>query len=546
MPANLKVISRRKRLERGAAFADGKLVDPGKMVSLLETVIESGDIVCIEGDNQKQADFLSECLAGMNPEKVNGLHMVLSTIALGSQLDMFEKGLAEVVDFSFSGPQSARMARLTDTGKIKIGNIHTYLELYSRYFTDLCPDVCCIAAEMADRDGNLYTGENTEDTPVIAEATAFKSGLVIAQVNKIVDTVPRVDIPAGWVSYICQSPQPFQLEPLFTRDPAQITEMMILMAMMTMKGIYAKYLPRSLNHGIGFNTAAIELLLPTYGEELGLKGKACLHWLLNPHPTMIPAIESGFVKTIYTVGSELGMRNYINTKPDIFPVGPDGSMRSNRAFGQMCGHYATDMFIGASLQIDPQGNSSTATADRIAGFGGAPNFGCDPRGRRHCSPAWLKAGEESYSGTGLPPRGRRLVVQIVETFHGKMEPTFVEKLDAWELQKNAGFALPPIMVYGDDITHLVTEEGIANLLLCRTLEEREQAVRGVAGYTPMGLARDHQAVENLRDRGIIQRAEDLGIRKNQATRDMLAARSIKDLVRWSDGLYNPPAKFRNW
>ncbi|MDD5728357.1 MAG: malonate decarboxylase subunit alpha, partial [Victivallales bacterium] len=87
---------------------------------------------------------------------------------------------------------------------------------------------------------------------------------------------------------------------------------------------------------------------------------------------------------------------------------------------------------------------------------------------------------------------------------------------------------------------------IANLLLCRTPEEREQAVRGVAGYTPMGLARDRRAVENLRDRGIIQRAEDLGIHKRRATRDLLAARSIKDLVRWSGGLYNPPAKFRNW
>ena len=29
----------------------------------------------------------------------------------------------------------------------------------------------------------------------------------------------------------------------------------------------------SLNHGIGFDTAAIELLLPTYGESLGLRGK---------------------------------------------------------------------------------------------------------------------------------------------------------------------------------------------------------------------------------------------------------------------------------
>jgi malonate decarboxylase alpha subunit len=28
--------------------------------------------------------------------------------------------------------------------------------------------------------------------------------------------------------------------------------------------------------------------------------------------------------------------------------------------------------------------------------------------------------------------------------------------------------------------------------------------------------------------------------------DVLAARSIKDLVRWSGGLYAPPSKFRNW
>lgn len=546
MRADFRVESRRRRLDRAAGLVDGKFVASGRMVQLLESVIESGDIVCVEGDNQKQADFLSQCLAGVSPERINHLHLVLSTISLGCQLDVFERGIADTVDFSYSGPQGLRMARMAMAGKLRIGNIHTYLELYSRYFTDLCPNVCCVAAEMADREGNLYTGDNTEDSPVVVEATAFKSGIVVAQVNKIADSIPRVDIPAGWVDFICESPKPFFLEPLFTRDPAQVTDTMILAAMMAMKGVYAKYLPKSLNHGVGFNTAAIELMLPTYGEELGLKGKACLHWLLNPHPTMIPAIEEGFVKTIYTVGSELGMADYIRSKPDIFPVGRDGGMRSNRAFGQMCGHYATDMFIGASLQIDPQGNSSTATADRIAGFGGAPNFGCDPRGRRHCSPAWLKAGEEANAGLPATPRGRRLVVQLVETFHGKMEPTFVERLDAWELQQKAGFALPPIMIYGDDITHIVTEEGIANLLLCRTAREREQAIRGVAGYTPAGLARDHQLVENLRDRGIIQRAEDLGIRKSEATRDLLSARSVKELVRWSGGLYNPPSRFRNW
>nr|WP_244559825.1 malonate decarboxylase subunit alpha [Bradyrhizobium canariense] len=46
---------------------------------------------------------------------------------------------------------------------------------------------------------------------------------------------------------------------------------------MAIKGIYATYGVRRLNHGIGFNTAAIELLLPTYGEKHGLRGKVCTH-----------------------------------------------------------------------------------------------------------------------------------------------------------------------------------------------------------------------------------------------------------------------------
>jgi malonate decarboxylase alpha subunit len=106
--------------------------------------------------------------------------------------------------------------------------------------------------------------------------------------------------------------------------------------------------------------------------------------------------------------------------------------------------------------------------------------------------------------------------------------------------------LPPIMIYGDDVTHILTEEGIANLLLVRNDEEREQAVRGVAGYTPVGMARDRRMVENLRDRGVIRRPEDLGIDPRMATRNLLAARSMRDLVDASGGLYRPPARFRNW
>ena len=201
-------------------------------------------------------------------------------------------------------------------------------------------------------------------------------------------------------------------------------------------------------------------------------------------------------------------------------------MRSNRAFCQAAGHYACDMFIGSTLQIDLAGNSSTATLGRIAGFGGAPNMGADARGRRHASPAWLKAGREARQPQCRIPRGRKLVVQMVETFREHMQPAFVERLDAWELAETRGHGSPPVMIYGEDVTHILTEEGIANLLLCANAEEREQAIRGVAGYTRVGLGRDMRMVENLRDRGMIRRAGGHGHR--QARRNPRPARRALD------------------
>lgn len=535
---------RQEKLNLAKEKGFAKQVEHARVIELLETVISSGDRVCLEGNNQKQADFLSKSLSQCNPDVVNDLHIVQSVLALPSHIDVFEKGIASKVDFSFAGPQSLRLAQLVQQQKISIGSIHTYLELYGRYFIDLTPNVCLITAHAADREGNLYTGANTEDTPAIIEATAFKSGIVIAQVNEIVDKLPRVDVPADWVDFYIESPKHNYIEPLFTRDPAQITEVQILMAMMVIKGIYAPYQIQRLNHGIGFDTAAIELLLPTYGASLGLKGQICTNWALNPHPTLIPAIESGFVESIHSFGSEVGMEDYIKERPDVFFTGSDGSMRSNRAFSQTAGLYACDLFIGSTLQIDLQGNSSTATVDRISGFGGAPNMGSDPHGRRHASYAYTKAGREAVDGKLI--KGRKLVVQLVETYREHMHPVFVEELDAWQLQDKMESELPPIMIYGEDVTHIVTEEGIANLLLCRTPEEREQAIRGVASYTPVGMQRDEAKVDELRKRGIIQRPEDLGIDPTQVSRDLLAAKSVKDLVKWSGGLYNPPSRFRNW
>ncbi|MCX6356608.1 MAG: malonate decarboxylase subunit alpha [Candidatus Aureabacteria bacterium] len=485
-----------KRIEAARPCAKGgpKIVPHGNAASLLYAVIRPGDRVNIEGNNQKQADFLAKTLAGLDPARINRLHMVQSSVALPEHIAVFDHGIAERLDFAFSGIQAKELARIVNEKKVKIGAIHTYLELFGRYFMDLTPRVALVAAELADAQGNLYTGFNTEETPTIVEATAFRHGIVIAQ-----------------------------------------------------KGIYLPYQVQSLNHGIGYNTAAIELLLPTYGEKLGLKGKACTHWILNPNPTLIPAIEAGFVKGVHSFGSEPGMEEYIRARGDIFFNGADGSMRSNRLLSQVAGLYASDMFVGLTLQIDANGNSSTATASRISGFGGAPNLGDNAGGRRHVSRAWLMAGMEDRASThetGGLPRGRKLVVQITPTQSEKKGiPVFVEKLDAEELYARKLFPLPPVMLYGDIITHIVTEKGIAVLHKCPDLPTRQAAIRAIAGDTPVGRNEKKAETKKLRKAGIVLYPEDIGVQKDAAQHSLLAARSIPDLVKASGGLYKPPARF---
>jgi len=414
------------RLAKIDHLLKGKLLGNAHIIEALELLISPGDKVVLEGDNQKQASFLSKALNEVSADKINGLHMIMSSISRPEHLDIFEKGIAEKIDFSYAGAQSLRVSQMIEDETLKMGEIHTYLELYGRLFIDLIPNIALVAADKADAQGNLYTGANTEETPTIIEATAFKDGIVIVQVNELVEELPRVDIPASWIDCIVVADQPYQLEALFTRDPRHITELQILMAMMTIRGIYERHSVQSLNHGIGFNTAAIELLLPTYGEKLGLKGKICKHWALNPHPTLIPAIESGWIESVHCFGGEVGMEQYTAARPDVFFTGRDGSLRSNRAMCQVAGQYAVDAFVGSTLQIDGEGNSSTVTSGRLSGFGGAPNMGHDPRGRRHSTPAWLDMINEQHELA----RGRKLVVQMVETFQSGNEPVFVESLDA--------------------------------------------------------------------------------------------------------------------
>ena len=62
----------------------------------------------------------------------------------------------------------------------------------------------------------------------------------------------------------------------------------------------------------------------------------------------------------------------------------------------------------------------------------------------------------------------------------------------------------------------------------------------------MGLKRKKRETEELRRRGIVQLPEDVGVSPKDASRSLLAAQDIKGLVRWSNGLYDPPPQFVDW
>jgi hypothetical protein len=69
---------RTSRLARAAALSgtSGKVCPADRATLLLEAIIEPGDRVTIEGDNQKQADFLASALAKVDPARVQGRRLV--------------------------------------------------------------------------------------------------------------------------------------------------------------------------------------------------------------------------------------------------------------------------------------------------------------------------------------------------------------------------------------------------------------------------------------------------------------------------------------
>ena len=107
-----------RRLQLVQPWMQGPILPRERLIPALESLIVSGDRVVLEGDNQKQADFLSRSLVKVDPGKVRDLHLVISSISRPEHLTLFEFGLARKVDFAFAGPQSLRVSQLLEDGKL--------------------------------------------------------------------------------------------------------------------------------------------------------------------------------------------------------------------------------------------------------------------------------------------------------------------------------------------------------------------------------------------------------------------------------------------
>ena len=99
------------------------------------------DRICLEGDNQKQADFLAEILAGVDPSRIHDLHIAQWGIVLQPHLDPFERSIARKLDFSYSGPQGATLARAGRSNGGLLGDKTTHAALRSK------PSWCAVSTD---------------------------------------------------------------------------------------------------------------------------------------------------------------------------------------------------------------------------------------------------------------------------------------------------------------------------------------------------------------------------------------------------------------
>ncbi len=81
--------AKKERIESVKSLVDGVIIPTDRIVEAMELLIRPGDRVVLEGNNQKQASFLSQSLVQVDPKKVHDLHMIMSSISRPEHLDYF-------------------------------------------------------------------------------------------------------------------------------------------------------------------------------------------------------------------------------------------------------------------------------------------------------------------------------------------------------------------------------------------------------------------------------------------------------------------------
>ena len=64
---------KRRRMQLIQPWMKGPILPKERIIEALETLIVSGDRIVLEGDNQKQADFLSRSLVKVDPKKLHDI-----------------------------------------------------------------------------------------------------------------------------------------------------------------------------------------------------------------------------------------------------------------------------------------------------------------------------------------------------------------------------------------------------------------------------------------------------------------------------------------
>ena len=92
----------------------------------VEALVVAGDRIVLEGDNQKQADFLSRSLVQVDAKKIHDLHLIISSISRPEHVSCSDselqrrctsrlQDLRAFVLHSYSRTGSLKLARFTLT-----------------------------------------------------------------------------------------------------------------------------------------------------------------------------------------------------------------------------------------------------------------------------------------------------------------------------------------------------------------------------------------------------------------------------------------------